>query len=361
MRYTNDELAVILLDSMLGLEYKHKKNILDRFPSPSGIFADKEKFVNVVFDVVKESKAKTVAASFDREYLKYILDGYKERGTVVVTYVSDGYPEELTYVDSPPLALYCNGNVGLLKSAPKFSIVGSRKCLPDICAITKDYAAKLSEADVCLVTGSAGGADTATIEGAMGGGKVICVLAGGINHVYPEYNRRLIQKVEKNALVVSEQPPDCEVKPWMFPVRNRIIAGLGRGVLIAGGKKDSGARHTATFALEAGKDVFAFPYSLGIVTGELNNYLIKNGAYLCDNVNDVFSSLGIKAKKQEPIENQLDGAALSIYKHIAEGADSVDALIEKTGLKAYDIAPALAELEVLGFIVRLAGNTYKVK
>ena len=190
-------------------------------------------------------------------------------------------------------------------------------------------------------------------------GKVVSVLAGGINHVYPDYNKRLIDKVEKNALVISEQPPDYEVKPWMFPVRNRIIAGLAKGVLIAGGKKDSGARHTATFALEGGKDVYAFPYSVGIATGELNNYLIKNGAYLCDDVNDILHNLGIEKTEEKPLDLEED--QLKIYELIKSGTDGVDTLLEASGMKMYELAPVLTELEVGGFIVKLAGNIYKAK
>ena len=359
MNYTKDQLAVILLDSMLGLEYKNKKRILDLIGTPCELFSGKPLVREAVFDTLSESKAKTVCAALDESYLDYIIAGYEKRNTKAVTYLSDDYPEDLKYVDSPPLCLYCNGNLDLLGFEPKFSIVGSRKCLPDVCAVTKDFSAALSEAGVCVVTGSAGGADTAAIEGSVKSGKIISVIAGGINHVYPEYNKRLVGAVEKSGLVISEQPPDYEVKPWMFPVRNRIIAGLSKGVLITGGKKDSGARHTANFALDAGKEVFAFPYSLGISTGELNNYLIKNGANLCDNVNDILSFLGVQAVKEEVVD--LEGDALEVYTLIKDGADSADALLEKTGLKTYELAPILTELEVGGHIVRLSGNTYKVK
>ncbi len=359
MKYTKDELAIILTDSMMGLEYKHKKRILDGFLSPAKIFDDKQALKDAAFSVVDDSKAKTVVAAVDESYLNFVIDKYEKRGTKVVTYLSDDYPESLKNVDCPPLCLYANGNVGLLKERNAFAIVGSRKCLPDICALTKDFAEKLALAGVCLITGSAGGADTATIDGALASGKVVSVLAGGINHVYPEYNKRLIDKVEKNALVISEQPPDKEVKPWMFPVRNRIIAGLAKGVLIAGGKKDSGARHTATFALEGGKDVYAFPYSVGIATGELNNFLIKNGAYLCDDVNDILTNLGIEKTEEKSLDLEED--QLKIYQLIKNGKDGVDMLLNASGMKMYELAPVLTELEVGGFIVKLAGNTYKAK
>ncbi|MBP5177204.1 MAG: hypothetical protein ILP02_01325, partial [Clostridia bacterium] len=131
------------------------------------------------------------------------------------------------------------------------------------------------------------------------------------------------------------------------------------GVLIAGGKMDSGARHTATFAVVGGKDVFAFPYSIGVKMGELNTHLIKSGAYLCDDVADILSYLDLSAQKQE--ETQLDETQSLILGLIKSGVDSVDMLVENTGLKAFELAPHLAEMEVSGLIVKLAGNTYKAK
>ena len=357
MEYTKDELALILLDSIMGLEHKNKSAVVSRLGSPSEAFSDKAKLKSALSSVLDEGKVKTVTAAFDDGYCKFLLEKYQKRSTVVLTYLSKDYPEEFRHVDFPPICVYCNGNLSLLNEPKKFSIVGSRKCPADTCAVAKDYSSSLSAAGACIVTGSAGGADSAALEGAVDSGRVICVIAGGINHVYPEYNKRLVEKVEQRGLVVSEQPPDAQSKFWMFPMRNRLIAGLGKGVLIVGGKRDSGARHTASFALDYGKEIFAFPYSLGVSMGELNNSLIKSGAALCDDVNDIFDFLCLE--KKTDADNEVDEEEKKILTLIKDGVDDADEIMRALSLKPYELAPVLTELEVKGFIVRTVGNKYK--
>lgn len=357
MSYDRDELAVILLDSMMGLEYKNKIAILDRLDSPKQLFSQDDYVTEVIYSVLPESKANTVASAFNENYLNHVVTKLESRNVRVITKYSENYPESLQNVDCPPLCLYCNGNVSLLEEQKIFAVVGTRKCPSDVLRLTKDFASQLSEAGLCLVTGSAGGVDSAVIEGALPSEKIISVVAGGINNVYPAYNKQLIERVEKFGLVISEQPPDFEVKPWLFPVRNRIIAGLAEGVLVAAGKRDSGARHTATFALEGGKDVFAFPYSIDVSYGELPNSLIKSGAHLCDDVNDILETMRVDVKKVASVK--LEGDEKTVFSLIKDGVILADDLVERSGLKSYEVATVLTKLELGGFIARAAGNTYK--
>lgn len=358
MNYSLSEKAIILLDSLEGLEYKHKAAILFRAGKPENLFDICLRRGNALNGIIDEAKIQTVFAAFDEDYAEYTLEKYEKENTTVITRGSENYPESLENISAPPLCLYCNGDVTLLKSKC-FAIVGSRKCPPYATALIKEHSEVLVKSGVTIVTGSAGGADKAAIEGSLaGGGKVISVLAGGIKHVYPEYNKNLIKEVEKKGLVVSEHNPFVAPKPWMFPVRNRIIAGLSEGVLIAAGERQSGARHTATFALEYGKEVFAYPYSIGISSGELNNELIKDGASLCDCADDILSFLEIERKTEEE-EVELEDEEKEVLSAIKDGFDDVNKLVEKTGLKMYELAPALSSLEISGFIVKTAGNVYK--
>ena len=358
MTYSDGDLALIVLDSMLGFEYKHKIKIISLVKDCAELFDLPKTVKDYLFECVGESKAKTVIAAFsDENYHDFVLDGLNKAGTVCITIKNRDYPANLKETDIPPIVLYCNGNTELLKSEPRFAIVGSRKCLPYATALATDFSGTLSKNGVTVVTGSAGGADKAAIDGAIGSGRLICVLAGGINHVYPEYNKSAVEKIAKVGLVVSEQPPDYAVKPWMFPVRNRIIAGLSEGVLIVGGDRESGARHTANYAADYGRRVFAFPYSIGIKTGELNNELIKDGASLCDDVNDILSELGIESDLLP--DNDLSGDELDVYLAIKDGFDDIEKIIVRTNKKMNDLAPILSLLEIEGYIVRMAGNKYK--
>ena len=139
-----------------------------------------------------------------------------------------------------------------------------------------------------VVSGFADGADSAALEGALAaGGKVISVFANGLDYIYPAINRPLADKVEKCGLIITEYPPEVGPKPYHFPVRNRIIAGLSKGTLVVSADKTSGALITADYAADYGRDVFAFPYSIGAFSGAGCNALIKKGAFLAENILDI--------------------------------------------------------------------------
>ena len=359
MKYSDGDLALIVLDSLQGFEYKHKIKLISLVSKREVLFDCPKPVKDYLYECVGEAKARTVISALtDKDYRDFVLEGLEKSGTRCLTVYNADYPRLLKETDLPPVVLYCNGNADLLKSERLFAIVGSRKCLPYATALATDFAKELSSSGVTVVTGSAGGADKSAIDGAVDSGRIISVLAGGINHVYPQYNSSLIEKVAKRGLVISEQPPDFTSKPWMFPVRNRIIAGLCEGVLIVGGDKTSGARHTANYAADYGRRVYAFPYSIGIKSGELNNELIKEGAALCDDVCDILSDLGVE-KAVSDIATELGEDELKVFRAIKDGFDDIEKIIVKTNKKMTELAPVLSLLEIEGYIVKMAGNKYK--
>ncbi len=357
--YTLSELAVLCLDALDGLEYKHERKILSLVKDPCLLFTDKNAAKEYLLACFNESKAKTVLLSLDENFAKSVVEALEKRNVTAVTLYSEGYPERLKNIDTPPLVLYCKGDLSLLNSDKIFGAVGSRKTLPNTEALLKDVLKPVAAAGVTLVTGSATGADKAAISTGLENGKIISVLAGGLDHVYPECNRSIIEKVAKYGLVVSEQPPTVPPKFWMFPVRNRIIAGLSDAVLIASGDKKSGARHTAEFALNYGRQVFAFPYSVGIQSGELCNELIKNGASLCDSSGDIFLEFGINGEALPEPTLDLEEDEKVLYEAIKNGQEDMTAYCMEKDIKFYTIAPTLSSLEIKGLIVKAAGNRYK--
>lgn len=357
--YTERELAVLVLDSLDGLEYKHELKLLKSVDNPEVLLSDKSAAKKYLESVFSESKANTVLMSLTKSYAQTVVSSLEKRGVEAVTMYSEEYPERLKNIDTPPLVLYCKGDLSLLSASKTLGAVGSRKTLPYAEELLKNVVGTLSKAQVTVVTGSATGADKAAITAGLEKGKVISVLAGGIDHVYPDCNRSIIDKVAKNGLVVSEQPPDVSPAYWMFPVRNRIIAGLSDVVLIASGDRKSGARHTADFALNYGRQVFAFPYSVGITSGELCNDLIKNGAALCDCYQDIAEELGVTYDENEEEVLTLDDDERKLYDAIASGKEDMTAYCLENGIKFYQIAPTLSSLEIQGLIVRMAGNRFK--
>ncbi len=351
--------AVAFLDGLVNLEYKHKAAILELYDNPADIFKNIDLAVDYLEDNLSRAAANTFFEAINSGATDEIIDALNRDGVTPVTIFDDNYPTRLKYLDYRPLCLYAKGDLSLLNSDKTVGIVGSRKTLPEYAALTKNVSECLSGAGVTVVTGVAFGADKAAIQGALNSGKIICVTASGFNYLKSEANRDLIEKVIENGLCITEYPPSVPPLAYHYPVRNRIIAGLSDGVLIAGGDRKSGARHTADYALDYGVDVMAFPYAVGVTGGELCNSLIKDGAHLVETSKDVAEVLGVELKNDKNDTITLSDKEKSVYDIIAGGSGNADEILLKTGFKVYELTPILTMLELKGLILKGAGGEYK--
>ena len=354
--YTASEENLIVLSSFKEMGYELKKLLLSDFNS------DVPDFANYFEKLIKSSGTsvynKVKALFFDKEYRKSVLDGLDKKGVKCVTYFSESYPENLKNIPSPPVMLYAKGDVNLLKTNC-FSIVGSRRTQPQALSRCKKIAAEAGKV-FTVVSGLADGADSAALSGALSSGaKVISVLANGFDNIYPACNLKLSEQIAENGLLVSEYPPDECAKKYNFPVRNRIIAGLSKGTLVVSAGKKSGALITADYAAEYGRDVFAFPYSLDDPTGEGCNGLIKKGAYLTENILDIFTELGVDFKPYENSARSFTADEKRIYDCIlSQGTVFIPALSESLGVPAYKLMPVVTSLVIKGCLVNCGGNRY---
>ena len=356
MKYSTKELCLIWLDSFIGLEYKHKAELYKKLNSESKIKDFIQENKGYILEFIGENNYNTLINSANGEYLNFVLEGLNRAGVKAITIDSENYPEELKEIDIPPLVLYTIGNLELLKNK-KFSIVGSRKNLPISLKIAEDYADKLCEAGLTLVTGIAEGVDKAVLLAGLKHKKIISVVAGGFNCIYPKTNIDVFNKVCENGLAISESPPDVNPMPYFFPVRNRIIAGLGIGTLVVSGAKKSGTMYTAEFAEEYGKDLFCVPYSIGVKSGEGTNELIKKGALLTDTPNDIidFYNLEVKESKIELTKEEKEVVAV-----IREGLTHIEQIALKTKKIAAELLATLSMLEIKGVVVKDGVNSYSI-
>lgn len=353
MNYTDEEINLITLCSFAKLSDCQRRVLL------SDLTVSSPDFVKHRESLIKRAGSgvynKVRSDFYDTAYRSRILDGLERDGVKCVTYFSAGYPEGLKIIENPPLVLYCKGDVSLLNT-DCFAVVGSRRTLPNILDLCKKTAEELAER-FTLVTGIADGADTAVLEGGLKRGKVISVLANGFNFVYPAVNRRLLDKVTERGLAITEYPPATPPKRYYFPIRNRIIAGLAVGTLAVSAGVKSGALITAAYAAEFGREVFAFPYTPGVKSGEGCNKLIKNYGKLVDNTLDIFAYFGLDFKpRPEKQLTESETAVLSAIREMGEAALAAVAAELKT--EAYKLIPVFANLEIKGYIVRLGGNRY---
>ncbi len=357
MKYTEGEKLLIWLDSFLGLEYRHKKAIFELVKDSPEIKNVLERSKEYFVTEIGEKEYATILNSANASYFSYIMDGLARRNIIAVTSLSEGYPEGFHSLPIPPLVLYCKGDVKLLRSE-NFAIVGSRKSLPLSVKLAEDYAERLAEAGFNIVSGIAEGVDVAALGAVVRSsykGRAITVVAGGFDNVYPRSNHALFEKIAETGLAVSEQPPDVAPQPFLFPVRNRIIAALSRGVLVVSGGMKSGTQYTARFAEDYGKDLFAVPYTPNVASGAGCNELIKLGALLTDSPTDILNFYGKETTKKELNLSDDEKTVLAALK---DGALHVDALCKITGKKIFEMTPIISALEIKGAVAKAGTNVY---
>lgn len=353
MIYDKLELTAIYIDSFDFLDHKLKSTFLSYVDSGDELKVATSKMKQFL----SEEDFSTLLNSANNDYLKDLIYSIEKENAVAVTKYSKTYPKYLNEIFCPPIVLYAKGNLNLLNSKNRFAIVGSRKCLSTDKKTAEYFAKELSNAGVTIITGIAEGCDSFAIKGAVNSGNIISVSAGGFDNVYPKENADLFSLVAKHGLCISEQRPSVKSMPYMYPYRNRIIAGVADGVLVVSAGLKSGTLHTVSHALDQGKDVFAIPHDIGSTSGEGCNNLIKSGAFLTDTPEDILSYFGIEKPKEKKID--LEGFERELYEIIKEeGSAHVDLLSLKTGKKMYELIATLSMLEIKGVIVKSAGNYY---
>ncbi len=216
-------------------------------------------------------------------------------GINILTIEDSAYPEILCSIPDPPIILYVKGKIPDLERRPAVGIVGTRRATPYGMTTAGEFGKQLASAGTTIVSGMALGIDGAAMRGAISaGGKTIAVLAGGLNICYPPEHNFLMGDIVLTGAVISENPPSTPHRGFLFPIRNRIISGLSRAVLIVEAPARSGALITAHQALEQGRDVFAIPANIDAPNSMGCNHLIRDGeaAIACE-PNDILREVGL--------------------------------------------------------------------
>ena len=300
------------------------------------------------------------------------VDTLRKVGGKLVNWKDPEYPQSLLQIYDPPVMLYVRGDTGILNS-PSLSIVGTRRPTVYGTQMAERIGRDLASRGLTIVSGLARGIDAISHQGATAaGGRAIGVLGTGIDVCYPKENKKLYEKVLERGAIISEFPTGSHPAPENFPVRNRIIAGMPLGVVIVEGKQYSGSLITARLAMEFGREVFGVP---GNVTQEVSfapNLLIKQGAKLVTNAEDVIEELPtpvraalVKAEAVEAEQRNLlvvDGLTpvqRKLYELLsAEESRHIDDLVDTSGLNSSEVLATLFDLEMKGIIRQLPGKQF---
>ena len=265
------------------------------------------------------------------------------------------YPPLLAAIHDPPPVLWLRGDAdpGLL-SLPSVAIVGARACSGYGRAVARAVGRELAAAGLVVVSGMARGIDAEAHRGALeAGGLTVAVLGCGADRDYPAAHAELARRICERGLVVSEYEVGVEPAPWRFPARNRIIAGLCSATVVVEARARSGALITADFALEDGREVMVVPGEITSALSEGTNALLRLGATPLTRAADVLETYGLAAVVE--VEDEPEGDAAAVLEKLRATAASIDELARATGLSSGDVAAALIELELSGWVSEADG------
>jgi DNA processing protein len=255
----------------------------------------------------------------------------------------------------------CSSNLDDLMSRPKVAIVGSRRITPYGNQVTADFAGKLAGQGVVIVSGLAYGVDAVAHRAALeAGGLTIAVLPSSVETPYPAAHRGLAASiVQGGGALLSEYPAGTTSWKSNFVERNRIVSGMSDVLLITEAAVNSGTMHTARFALEQGKDVFAVPGNITSPTSTGTNNLLKSGAMPATSVDDILHVLGLQpgTVKQVKGGNIVEQCILDL---LADDVSEGNAILERSQLPADQFAQALTMLEITGKIRALGNNHWAI-
>ena len=275
------------------------------------------------------------------------------------TIEDDIYPQCLKEISNPPLKLYYKGNLDLLKDERLIAVVGTRNPSSYGKLCCEYMVKKMTSANITIVSGFAKGIDSiAHKTSLLAGGKTIAIIASGLDIVYPASNLSLYREIEEKGLILSEY--EAGVKPFKFnfPQRNRIIAGLSKGIIVVESKDRGGSLITADLALEFNRDVYAVPgdvfseYSKGC-----NNLIRDSKAKSLSNINELLDDYSWKIEEKN-INNKYTQNQLLILNSLSS-EKNLDNILMETKIGQTEILAELMTLEIMGVIKSIAGGRYK--
>lgn len=272
------------------------------------------------------------------------------------------YPNSLKEISYSPSSFYIKGKIS--EEMPRIAVVGTRKISAYGKLVTEKLVQELVRYNFIIVSGLAYGVDTIAHKTALENqGKTIAVLGSGLNNIYPYSNKKLSQEITKHGALITEYPLDSPALKRYFPWRNRIISGLSLATVVIEAPEKSGALITAQFALEQNREVFAIPGSIFNKNSIGTNNLIKQGAKLVSQIEDIFEELNIQYTlpiiKDCPDLKFDNKKEEKIYKSLSkEKALTIDKIIEISNLSPKEVLAILTTLELKEFIKNTDEGTY---
>ncbi len=367
----DDSLAWLALAVTPGLASRLTARVLRTFGTPEAVFRaslTELEACHLPAAVVQAIHSQAPLKAAENE-----LAQLKKLGCRLIHWHEPEYPKLLLQIYDPPPLLYLRGDPAVL-SRHAIAIVGTRRPTPYGNQMTERLARDLADRGLVIVSGLARGIDSSAHKGACAAarGATIGVLGNGIDVVYPKENKKLFALVEQRGAIISELPLGVYPAPENFPIRNRIVAGLVLGVVVAEGAQYSGSVITARLAMEFGREVYGVPGNATQPTSFAPNQLIKQGAKLVASWEDVVEELSTEIRAELfPVETTTAEQRASLFEQSLSptekklydllGTDEprhVDELVEESELSSSAVLATLFELEMKGIIRQMPGKQF---
>ena len=363
---TPDEevLNLLRLNLVPGVGPRMQQNLLEFFGSASDIFQADLRLLEQV-DGIGPKLARLISVARDSDDALNEWRQCCERNVLLLRNGEAGYPRNLAEISDAPNLLYARGSLQP-RDDLAVAIVGSRRCTHYGKQQAEKIAKALAMAGITVVSGLARGIDAAAHRGALAaGGRTIAVLATGLLNIYPPEHVDLAKDVADSGAIVCEMKLNQHPSPGLFPQRNRIISGLSLGVIIIEAQRKSGALHTARHAMEQGREVMAVPGQIDSLASEGSNDLIRDGATLIRNADDVLEALGPliepvqTAEREEvrsPRELTLNDQERAVLNLVTTQPRSLDEVLREATIESSRVLATLTILEMKRMVKRLPGG-----
>ncbi|MEG1476163.1 MAG: DNA-processing protein DprA [Oscillospiraceae bacterium] len=348
--------------NVLGNNAQNTGAVLARYETPEALLSAK----NTVPQELSASQLEVLNSTSPSEFIKTVTQ-CKSLGVGIVNYSEPSYPEALRDITNPPPVLYYKGDITILNNYFLFAIIGTRRPSGYGIEVTRDIAKVLTKAGVVLVSGLAEGLDSEAHKAAIAEEMpTVACLAFGHSYCYPAQNRTLKAIIEQVGVTISEYPPEVSPQKAYFLARNRIIAGISRGVCVAEARRASGTMNTVGFALEYGKDIFSVPGSIYSPMSEGTNALLREGASPVTSAADILDAYAISISNiKEDTAPALDFSfstdAAEVKIHLSPMPKSIEVLCSETKMSPAKVMACLTELELSGAAKQIAGRQFIIQ
>lgn len=354
---TDNDLGWLWLDSFSFLNTNKKVKIYKFLKNGNKLFNIND-YAKEIEEICGEEDFLRILGGATPEYMHMVLRKVIQY-TDFISIENDMYPQCLRDIDVPPIILYYKGDIKLLKSRT-IAVVGTRLFDEYGYKVTEKFVKDFVYSGLTIVSGMAEGLDTIAHKKCLElQGKTIAVLSGGINKIYPAINTELCKQIMKEGLVITEWPPQTDSLRYMFPIRNRIIAGISEAVLVTQAGMKSGVRYTVEYALDYNKTVYAVPGNITSYRSSYANTLIKScQSMLVTDPEEIIKDLNVTYVPVYEREDFTKEEA-KIFAILEDNEQAhFDYIVEKTGIESKKLLGMLTGLEIRKKIKRIPGNYF---